>query len=90
LAEELLEDAKGWALGDRNFWSPDLAERLGDEGLRLLATYKFKKKGTLATLVDAKEAQDRDGRPSSVLKPTSMPGRCGCLAPLCSPLRVPL
>ena len=44
LAEELLEDAKGWALGDRNYWSPDLTERLGDKGLRLLAPYKFKKR----------------------------------------------
>jgi Transposase DDE domain len=42
LAEELLEEAKGWALGDRNYWSPDLAERLEDEGLCLLAPYKSK------------------------------------------------
>ncbi len=44
LAEELLEDAEGWALGDRNYWSPELAERLGEEGLRLLAPYKSKKR----------------------------------------------
>ena len=44
LAEELLEEAKGRALGDRNYWSPDLAERLEDEGLCLLAPYKFKKR----------------------------------------------
>ncbi len=44
LAEELLEGAKGWALGDRNYWSPELAERLGEEGLGLLAPYKSKKK----------------------------------------------
>lgn len=46
MAEELLEGAKeGWALGDRNYWSPDLTERLGDEqGLRLLAPYKSKKR----------------------------------------------
>ncbi len=44
LAEELLEEAKGWALGDRNYWSLDLTERLGDEGLHLLAPYKSKKK----------------------------------------------
>jgi hypothetical protein len=43
LAEELLEGAKGWALGDRNYWSPDLIERLGKEGLTLLAPYKSKK-----------------------------------------------
>ena len=44
LAEELLKDAKGWALGDRNYWSPELAKRLADEGLLLLAPYKSKKK----------------------------------------------
>jgi hypothetical protein len=46
LAEELLllEETKGWALGDRNYWSPDLAQRLETEGLRLLAPYKSKKK----------------------------------------------
>ncbi len=47
MAEELLlEDAKGgWALGDRNYWSPELTERLGDEqGLRLLAPYKSEKR----------------------------------------------
>src|SRR5918912_1705614 len=40
LAEELLEGANGWALGDRNYWSPDLAEHLGEEGVSLLAPYK--------------------------------------------------
>lgn len=44
LAEELLEGTQGWALGDRNYWSPDLAERLEDEGLCLLAPYKSKKR----------------------------------------------
>jgi hypothetical protein len=44
LAEEMLQDAKGWALGDRNYWSPELAEHLETEGLRLLAPYKSKKK----------------------------------------------
>ncbi len=44
LAEELLEDARGWALGDRNYWSPDLTERLGSEGLGLLVPYKSKKR----------------------------------------------
>ena len=45
MAEELLEGAEGWALGDRNYWSPKLTERLlGEEGLRLLAPYKSKKK----------------------------------------------
>jgi hypothetical protein len=31
-------------LGDRNYWSADLAERLEDEGLCLLAPYKKSKK----------------------------------------------
>lgn len=44
VAEESLEEAKGWALGDRNYWSPNLVEQLGDEGLRLLAPYKSKKR----------------------------------------------
>jgi hypothetical protein len=26
LAEALLEGVGGWALGDRNYWSPELAE----------------------------------------------------------------
>ena len=46
LAEELLRGAQeeGWVLGDRNYWSPELAERLGEEGLSLLAPYKSKKR----------------------------------------------
>jgi hypothetical protein len=44
LAEELLEETKGWALGDRNYWSPELTQRLQDEGLCLLAPYKSKKR----------------------------------------------
>jgi hypothetical protein len=45
LAEELLQQApEGWVLGDRNYWSPELQERLGEEGLSLLAPYKSKKR----------------------------------------------
>ena len=45
VAEELLEGAKGWALGDRNCWSPRLFEQLSKEqGLELLAPYKSKKR----------------------------------------------
>ncbi len=44
LAEEMLGEAEGWALGDRNYWSPELAERLGEEGLSLLAPYKSNKR----------------------------------------------
>jgi hypothetical protein len=45
VAEELLEGIEGWALGDRNYWSPELAQRLESQGLTLLAPYKSKKKG---------------------------------------------
>jgi hypothetical protein len=45
LAEELLQEAQeGWVLGDRNYWSPELTKRLGEEGLSLLAPYKSKKR----------------------------------------------
>ncbi len=43
VAEGLLEGAKGWALGDRNYWSPNLTGRLNEQGLDLLAPYKSKK-----------------------------------------------
>jgi hypothetical protein len=45
LAEEMLEETgnKGWILGDRNYWSPKLTERLDELGLTLLAPYKSKK-----------------------------------------------
>ena len=45
LAQEMLEKAqkKGWVLGDRNYWSPRLTERLDERGLTLLAPYKSKK-----------------------------------------------
>jgi hypothetical protein len=42
VAEGLLEGTKGWVLGDRNYWSPNLAERLSEQGLDLLAPYKKK------------------------------------------------
>jgi len=45
MSEELLPlKEEGWALGDRNYWSPNLAERFSMEGLCLLAPYKSKKK----------------------------------------------
>jgi len=47
MAEEILLEgggAKGWALGDRNYWSPQLTERLKAKGLDLLAPYKSKKR----------------------------------------------
>src|SRR5918912_2474690 len=45
VAEGLLEGAKGWLLGDRNYWSPKLIGLLSEQGLDLLAPYKSKKKG---------------------------------------------
>lgn len=44
VAEELLEGARGWALGDRNYWSPQLTKQLGEQRLDLLAPYKSKKR----------------------------------------------
>ena len=44
VAEGLLEGAKGWVLGDRNYWSPNLTRWLGEQGLDLLAPYKKSKK----------------------------------------------
>jgi hypothetical protein len=43
VAERLLADARGWALGDRNYWSPVLSEKLVEQGLRLLAPYRSAK-----------------------------------------------
>ena len=37
LAEDLLADAHGWALGDRAYWSPTRAGLLADQGVWLLA-----------------------------------------------------
>jgi hypothetical protein len=44
MAGELLEGAKGWALGDRNYWSPFVMDELKAKGLELLAPYKTKEK----------------------------------------------
>lgn len=46
LVEELLQETQeGWVLGDRNYCSPELAQRLfEEEGLSLLAPYKSKKR----------------------------------------------
>lgn len=44
VAERLLERAQGWALGDRNYWSPALSERLAEQGLQLLAPYRSAKR----------------------------------------------
>jgi hypothetical protein len=45
VAEELLEEVvSGWVLGDRNYWSPKLAEELrGARGVNLLTPYKVAK-----------------------------------------------
>lgn len=44
VAERLLERAQGWALGDRNYWSPTLSEKLAAQGLCLLAPYRSAKR----------------------------------------------
>jgi len=42
-AEELLAPATGWALGDRNYWSPRVRERLAEHELQLLAPFRSAK-----------------------------------------------
>jgi hypothetical protein len=42
-AEELLWGVRGYALGDRNYWKPELFERLKARDLCLLAPYKSRK-----------------------------------------------
>jgi hypothetical protein len=44
VAEGLLEGARGHALGDRNYWSPALCERLVGRGLKLPAPYRSAKR----------------------------------------------
>src|SRR6185503_4372401 len=39
-AEELLQGVAGFALADRNYWKPELSQRLQNYGLYLLAPYK--------------------------------------------------
>lgn len=47
MAPHVLYGAKGWALADSNYWSPDLFERLEKGSLSLLAApSKSKKEGT--------------------------------------------
>ena len=44
VAEQFLSGLSGWALGDRNYWSPKLAERLREHQLHLLAPFKSSKR----------------------------------------------
>jgi hypothetical protein len=44
VAERLLGAAQGWALGDRNYWSPALSGKLVKQGLHLLAPYRSAKR----------------------------------------------
>jgi hypothetical protein len=43
-AEELLQGVYGFALADRNYWKPELMDRLRKQGLHLLAPYKSAKR----------------------------------------------
>ena len=43
-AEELLQGVYGFALADRNYWKPELMERLKAHGLHLLVPYKSAKR----------------------------------------------
>jgi Transposase DDE domain len=50
MAEELLAGVRGWALGDRAYWSPGRAERLREQGLELLAPPSRSAKANLPRL----------------------------------------
>jgi hypothetical protein len=43
-AEEVLEGVAGFVLADRNYWKPELSQRLKNYGLYLLAPYKSAKR----------------------------------------------
>lgn len=43
-AEEVLQGVAGFVLADRNYWKPELAQRLKNYGLYLLAPYKSAKR----------------------------------------------
>ncbi|MGC2237155.1 MAG: IS982 family transposase [Pyrinomonadaceae bacterium] len=40
VAEELFENVKGFALGDRNYWSPDFLARAREKGLQIIAPFR--------------------------------------------------
>lgn len=44
VAEELLANVCGWAIGDRNYYSPRLGAHLAARGLRLLAPFRSRKR----------------------------------------------
>lgn len=44
VAEDLFEKVHGWALGDRNYWSPELAEKSRSQELTWLTPYKSAKR----------------------------------------------
>lgn len=43
MAPEVLGQVQGWALADRNYWSPNLTDELRREGVALVAPFKQKK-----------------------------------------------
>ncbi len=44
VAEELLATKSGWVIGDRNYYSPGLGEKLASHGLRLIAPFRSRKR----------------------------------------------
>jgi len=44
VAEDMLSETSGWVLGDRNYWSPELTQRLDEHDLKLLTPYKSAKR----------------------------------------------
>ncbi len=43
MAPEILDGVRGWALGDRAYWSPPLREELAERTLQLLASFRSRK-----------------------------------------------
>ena len=43
-AEHLTHQVTGWVIGDRNYWSPNLTEKLAQQDIVLLAPYKSAKR----------------------------------------------
>jgi hypothetical protein len=59
VAEEMLSHVKGWALGDRNYWSPKLFETLNAQGFFLLALFRKASRETKPWLIWMKHMRYR-------------------------------
>jgi hypothetical protein len=59
VSEEMLSHVKGWALGDRNYWSPKLFETLNAQGFFLLALFRKASRETKPWLIWMKHMRYR-------------------------------